>query len=230
MMESKILFVICEGRSDDVTLHRALRNYVKSLNLNVKVEVTDGDFVYKKDVDENTCVAYLEDLIGDFKSRMFLYASDFYGIVHIVDTDGAFIDASIIEDNNDVSGYKFTTTRLLTPNRMETIKQFTKKWRIYQKLQELTMIDNIPYKKFYFSRNLEHALYDLPHATTKEKIALSNQYDALYQNDAQGFKESLKAIRFNIPEDYTASWEYIFSNNNSMRRGSNLWLLLEMLK
>lgn len=230
MTTSKVLFVICEGRSDDVTLHRALRNYVKALDLNIKVEVTEGDFVYKKDVDENTCVAYLEEMVNDFKNRMFLYSSDFYGIIHIIDTDGAFIDPAIIEDDNNVNGYKFTATRLLTPNRAETLKQFAKKRQIYESLLHIDQISNIPYRKFYFARNLEHALYDIPHATTKEKIELSNQFDKLYQNDANGFEKTLKAVRFNVPNDYHASWDYIFINNNSMYRCSNIWLLLEMLK
>jgi len=46
--ERRILFVICEGDSDDITLHRSLKNYFGEYVKNLIVEVTEGDFAYRK--------------------------------------------------------------------------------------------------------------------------------------------------------------------------------------
>lgn len=40
--KQKILFLICEGDSDDITLHRSLKNYFGQYVKNIIVEVTDG--------------------------------------------------------------------------------------------------------------------------------------------------------------------------------------------
>lgn len=229
-IKKKVLLVICEGLSDDVTIHKALNNFAKKQVERIQVEITDGDIAYKEDIDEDNCVEKVVQIVKNFKTKNFLYATDFFAVVHIIDTDGVFMrDSSIIEDKN-VESPIFSGNNLLTPNKELTIERFHKKQKIYKKLLEKETIENVKYFKFYFSRNLEHALYDKPNATMSEKIALSNEFDKIYREDAEGFYSIMNSMLFAVPNDYIKSWEYILTNDNSINRCSNFIVLLDMIR
>lgn len=228
--KKKVLLVICEGLSDDVTIHKALNNFAQKQLDRIQVEITDGDIAYKEDIDETNCVEKVAKIVKDFKMKNFLYASDFFAVVHIIDTDGAFIKDSSIVENRSLNDLVFTENQLLTPNKNITLDRFHKKQKIYKKLLEEEYIDNVKYFKFYFSRNLEHALYDKSNATKPEKIALSDEFEKTYKEDAEGFYNIMNSILFAVPNDYNKSWEYILANNNSINRCSNFIILLDMIK
>lgn len=229
-IKKKVLLVICEGLSDDVTIHKALNNFAKKNVEQIHVEITEGDIAYREDVDENNCVERVLQIVKNFKKKNFLYASDFFAVVHIIDTDGVFMrDSSIIEDKN-VESPIFSGNNLLTPNKELTIERFRKKQKIYKNLLEEETIDNVKYFKFYFSRNLEHALYDKPNATKSEKITLSDEFEKRYREDAEGFYGIMNSMLFAVPNDYIKSWEYILTNDNSINRCSNFIVLLDMIR
>lgn len=228
--KKKVLLVICEGLSDDVTIHKALNNFAQKQVERIQVEITDGDIAYKEDIDETNCVEKVTKIVKDFKMKNFLYASDLFAVVHIIDTDGVFIKDSSIVENRSLDNLVFTGNQLLTPNKNITLERFHKKQKIYNKLLETDKIDSVNYFKFYFSRNLEHALYDKPNATKDEKKELSNSFDKTYREDAEGFYNIMNSILFAVPNDYNKSWEYILANNNSINRCSNFIILLDMIK
>lgn len=227
--QKKVLFIICEGATDDVTLHRPLTNFINDLNKYIKVEITNGDVAYTKNINSDTCVKYIKKIVDNFREKMFLLPTDIIGIIHFIDTDGAFMNT----DNIVSAGYGIKNTfiddTLLTASKSSTTALFTKKKEVYQKLVSTEKIGTINYYKFFFSRNLEHALYDIPSATLDEKITLSKQFEYTYQNDSDGFKSFLKDVLFDVPNDYNKSWEYIFLDNNSVKRGSNAYLMFDIL-
>jgi len=227
MNKSKILFIICEGTTDEVTFHRPLSNYLSSGETLIKVVTTQGDIAYTKKIDKNNCKKYVKQIVDDFKEKMFLYSTDFLGIIHFVDTDGAFMNQSHIIDGTSSS---FTDSTFITASKKSVIARFTRKKEIYEELVKITSINKIPYYKFFFSRNLEHALYDLPQATLHEKITLSNMFEEKYKSDALGLEEFLQSLMNDVPNDYNESWNYIFQDDNSIKRCSNSYLLLKILK
>ena len=52
----------------------------------------------------------------------------------------------------------------------------------------------------------------------------------MYKQDAISFENKLKEIMYEIPNDYDESWNYIFTNNNSIKRCSNISLIFDMIK
>ena len=68
-IKKKVLLVISEGVSDDVTIHKALNNFAKQHVEQIHVEITDGDIAYKEDVDENNCVERVLQIVKNFKKR-----------------------------------------------------------------------------------------------------------------------------------------------------------------
>ncbi len=231
--KNKIIYIICEGVSDDVTIHHALVNYIKSISsnfsTNIHVEVTDGDLAYKDGINLRNCGAYVKNKVDEFKTKMYLFNSDFLAIIHILDTDGSFIDSDSIIEDKSIKFAQFIDNKLHTPKLENTKKRFEKRTNIYKKLLEIEHINKIKYYKFFFSRNLEHALYNIPYATIYEKKQLSNSFDEKYAKDVVGFKKIMKEILFAIPNNYEYSWKYIFKNNNSLKRGSNFYLIFDKI-
>lgn len=228
--EKKILFVICEGDSDDITLHRSLKNYFGQYVKNLIVEVTEGDLAYKGNVTKVNCDKYVEKILNKHKEKNYLLWSDYLMIVHIIDTDGAFIDPTSVIEDPTLDYNKFLDDKLFTNKKDIMIDRFKKKTSIYEKLLSISSIYGIKYYKFYFSRNLEHALYGVENASVNDKIRLSNSFDELYKQDAINFENRLREIMFEVPNDYNESWNYIFSDNNSVKRCSNISLIFEMIK
>ena len=97
-------------------------------------------------------------------------------------------------------------------------------------MYETKYVGNVKYYKYFFSRNLEHALYDKPNATQCEKVELSDAFDERYKSNKDAFYNIIKSITFDIPIDYEQSWAFVFENDNSLKRGSNLVLLLNKIK
>ena len=226
----KILFLICEGDSDDITLHRSLKNYFGQYVKNIIVDVTDGDLAYRDDINDENCIKHIEKIVNEHKKKNYLFCTDYIAVIHIVDTDGAFMNPENIIEEVTLDNNKFKNDQLFTSNRKFMVERFKKKKAIYFKLFEADSICGIKYYKFYFSRNLEHALYGKENATIEDKIKMSNSFDAKYKLDAINFENRLKEIMNEIPANYNESWNYIFSDNNSIKKCSNISLIFDMIK
>ncbi len=227
---NRLLLIICEGTSDKVTLYKSTSNYIREKEILVKPYVTHGDIALKEDATKTSCFKSIVEIIKSFKRNYSLYPKDFFGVFHIIDTDGAFVGDEDYVLTKD--GYFFDEEEgLIYSNDIERSKEINiKKKEIYKYLTSLKKIDNVDYKVLFFSRNLEHALYNKPNCNEEEKIKLSNEFEETYENDANGFYKIIKEKSFNVPLTYDESWNYIMEKSNSIRRGENYIILLNMLK
>ena len=89
-MSRKFLLIVCEGRSDETTLYKPTKNFINKKNINIMTKITGGDIALKEDATIETCIAELEKIIKFYKSNYNLFPTDFFGVYHIIDTDGAF--------------------------------------------------------------------------------------------------------------------------------------------
>ena len=74
----KILFLICEGDSDDITLHRSLKNYFGQYVKNIIVDVTDGDLAYRDDINDENCIKHIEKIVIEHKKKNYLSYLPYY--------------------------------------------------------------------------------------------------------------------------------------------------------
>lgn len=224
--DNKLILVICEGNSDDITLHKSLQNYVGSKVKNLDVKVINGDLAYKEGINKNNCEEYLNKIIIEFIKKHHIFITDLKMIVHIIDTDCAFIEIDNIIEALDIGEYPIIKDEFyLTSKYDEIIIRFKNKKEIYENLAFKKEFRNVPYYVYYFSRNLEHAIHNKLSVSKKEKIELACLFDKTYNKDVDGFKKCLNDILFSIPNNYDESWNYILGNN-SFKRCSNLVLLL----
>ena len=88
----KVLFIIFEGVSDRVTLYLPTKNFIEKKKINVQPYVTRGDIALAPGATFESCLKTLEGIVKDFKRNYYLSPNDFFGIFHIVDTDGSFLE------------------------------------------------------------------------------------------------------------------------------------------
>lgn len=226
---NKFLLIICEGTSDRVTLYLPTKNFINKKNITIKPEITHGDIALKEDATKESCQKMLKDLIDSYKKNYTLTASDFFGVVHIIDTDGAFSPNDIYVQTQ--KGYYFDEQNgLIHTEDIDLSKAInSQKREIYEYLLSLKQISNVDYKVLFFSRNLEHALYNKVGCSDKEKETLSDAFEDQYKDDADGFYKQMNDILFNVPNNYDDSWNHIMTGSNSIYRGSNFIILLDLL-
>ena len=85
---------------------------------------------------------------------------DILQVIHIVDTDGAFIPDSNIVLNNNADSTLYYLDCIETNNVKKIIDRNNKKISIISKLCNTSKIYKIDYKIFYMSCNLDHVIHN----------------------------------------------------------------------
>ena len=229
---NKLLLLIVEGRSDKTTLYLPLKNYIKANKLSINAEITNGDLSLKENSSKEFVLKTIEEIINTYKSNYSLFPSDFYKVVHIIDTDGCFVNDNSIYKLSPTSSYYIddNNTFIYSSNINSSIKINSIKREIYKYLSNIDTISNVPYECLFFSRNLEHALYNKPNCSIQEKINYSDKFESEYATDKEGFYNKISESTFDCPLTYKESWDFIFCESNSLKRNSNVILLLNELK
>ncbi len=227
--KNKLILMICDGKSDELALHDCIKNYSLKKVKNIDVKVLKGDLAYKENVNKDNCKDKLIEIITEFLQKHSIFITDVAMIIHIIDTDCAFIDSSCIVEDLTLGEYpKIVDEVYYTSKYHDIVEKFKNKKEIYSFLSKLHEVRNVPYYVYYFSRNLEHSIYNRLNVNKDDKIKLALKFDENYSNNILEFKKLLIDILFDVPFDYDKSWEYILSNN-SFKRCSNLIFLLDWI-
>ena len=151
--------------------------------------------------------------------------SDVKKIVHVIDTDGAFIpECSIIQSDdgkvmyNDKSIHYCDRDFLVGRNR--------KKARVIHKLLDTRRIDNIPYEIFFASCNMDHLLFNERNSLVNDKgrnaMIFANQCKS-----REDLSDTIFADGIMASGSLSESWDMIQKEYNSLARHSNLNLFLD---
>lgn len=192
------------------------KTFIKDLSLRIESELSNSE----NKIDANVAVMIRE-------------------IVHVFDIDEAFIDDSLIIE--DLSHDEFFYTREgIRFNSVNSVKQ--RNARKAERIRELIGINSItvfdisfPYRAYYFSINIddfhnENAL----NISDDEKARLAAVYRRKYivkKSEKGKVKMFLKLFKDTNPEDYPndyyTTWNYIQINNNSLKKCSNAFLIID---
>ena len=87
--------------------------------------------------------------------------------------DGAFVDDSVIIEDETKDKFVYSLESVIVANRQVAIERNEHKRENLNTLSSRTSVmwNNIPYKIYYMSCNLDHVLHDKPNATDDEKKA-----------------------------------------------------------
>ena len=223
MARKKVVFVIVEGPTDDEALGVMLEKIFDKYT--VHVEIMRCDITTERGVGENRVVARVGKAIRGYATQNHYTVKDFSEIIHIVDTDGAFIpDERVIEDRS-LKKIHYSEREIKAKNRDAIVSRNRQKCANIKALSGCThMLKTIPYHIYYMSCNLEHVLYGKLNCGNDEKGHNAYLFAKKYRNDVNGFITYISSSDFSVMNGYKESWEYIDRGLNSLGRHTNLGL------
>lgn len=225
MARKKIVLVIVEGPSDDVALGMALSQvYDKDF---IYVYIMHGDITTRRGVNSQNIVAKIGSDVTAYAKSQHYKASDFKQIIHIVDTDGAYIPDDKIMEKENCLDIQYESDGIYTNNKagIETRNQ-QKRDNLYR-LRSCGTIWSIPYRVYYMSCNLDHVLYDKQNSTNRDKENDAYAFAKKFKGKAEEFEEFICKSPFSVIGDYKESWDYIEKDSNSVNRHTNLSICIE---
>jgi len=224
MPRKKIVFVIVEGASDETALGVLLGRVFDKQS--VHVHITHGDITTQSGVNAQNIVARVGNVVRAFAGQTFR-PSDFMGIIHLVDMDGAFVPLTCVIADVEQAKPFYTPQEIRTANKSGIEQRNACKSANLRKLLSTKCIWRVPYRAYYLSCNLDHALYGKLNTTDAEKELDASQFAKRYRNDIPGFLEFLRDPSYAVLGSYAQSWEYIQSELHSLERHTNLALCFD---
>lgn len=219
MQSRKIVFVIVEGPSDEDALGVLFnRIYIKET---VYVEVMHCDITTEKNATPSNIVAKVCDIVKRYAGRQFR-PNDFARIIHIVDTDGAFVPADAVIEDPEKQKPFYTGTAIYTRNKSGIEARNQRKGENLRRLSSTSTIWNIPYQIYYMSCNLDHALYGKQNSSDVDKQRDSMCFAERYGDDIPSFLTFISDSEFSVKSEYRQSWQYIQEGLHSLERHTNL--------
>lgn len=187
-----------------------------------------GDITTQTGVSASNIVAKVGNCVKQYASQNHYKAIHFKEIIHIVDMDGAYVPESAVVEDSELKKTIYSSTEIRTANRDKIIERNKIKRENIHRLKETSQIWKLPYKIYYMSSNLDHALYNKLNSTDEEKENDAYIFAKKYQNDISGFLKYIKESDFAVGPDYKKSWEYIAEGLHSLERHTNLGICFNM--
>lgn len=223
--EKKVIAFIVEGLSDEAALGTIMKEYFSSNE--VQFIVVRGDITLKDYASINNILTKINAQVDDLSKKYGYEQDDFLKIIHLTDTDGVFVDDCLVKES-DVESIQYYETHMESANKQTTIDRNHKKAEILFKLRKSGRINNIPYRLYFNSCNLEHVLYgELKDFTDEEKTMMSDDFAERYEGNVEGFIQLVSDETIKAPGTYQKTWDFIEKKNRSLQRYSNMHLLFE---
>lgn len=225
MAKRKVLLFIVEGSTEEVSLGTVLNRIFTGDS--VQFHIVHGDILTKSFTTSDEIVKAVNNEIQKFCVGPFM-KRDICGVVHLADTDGAYIpEDAVVEENISGRHYPYyTDDEILCANTTSILARNALKQSNLNRLIARRTIGGIPYRIYYMSSNLEHTLHDKRNLTAVEKIRLAEEFDALYAEHPKAFIELMCESSFSVNMEYKDSWRFIMEGKRSLRRHSNFGLCL----
>lgn len=229
MARRRAKIVIVEGPSDNTALSVYLSRYFDKKNIEfIELHSNILSERYKK---PNNIITDLNNIIDDFlENNRYIKLTYADEIIQIVDTDGMFIEDSKVIEDNSATINQYTLNNVYTDNveRIRTLNKIkTGNMEILLLKNDITIRKHkIPYSVYYMSRNLEHVLHNrMDNVSDDDKKKLAFQFANKYKN-VLDFVDFIKNSSFSVNDEYKKSWRFIKEETNSLKRFSNLGLIL----
>lgn len=219
----KVILFIVDGPTDEDALSPVFKKIYQSSQ--VRFHVVHGDITSDRSVDNKNAVSEVNNHVKTEMDRYGFKRSDILRIIHLIDTDGAFIPNSNVVAG-DVEKIQYEENQIITGHADITIERNERKTRVLNRLYSAKKVGGTPYEVYYFSRNMEHILHDHnEHLTDEQKVDYADGFADQYAEDPDHFIRFLSNSDFTVRGDYAESWHFIFEGTNSLHRYCNLHLL-----
>lgn len=223
MKTSKVILFIVEGISDRDSLGLILSRLIRTKK--IRFYVVGGDITSNKYTNIQNCINKVNECINKFLKDNKFIKSDILTVIHLVDTDGAYVSEKFIKEDKSEK-LEYTPKYILTNNKLSIIDRNIRKSKVLNKLCSIKSIENINYSMYYFSCNLEHVLHNEQNLQDELKSKYADKFTDKYYGNEKEFIKFLSESEFTVLGDYRCTWDFIKQENNSLNRYSNFYLFL----
>lgn len=223
MNEKKVIAVIVEGPSDENAIGGILKEYFSSEE--VQFAVVHGDITSNEFTTVDNVLTKIADIINGIKTKYGYHWEDIIKVIHIADTDGVFTRDCVMEA--DVEGIQYYEDHMECANVDTTECRNKHKSEILFKLYSTGKVhNNIAYRLYFNSCNLEHVLYgELKDFSDDEKEEMSDEFAERYEGKVEDFIAFISDEAIAVSGTYKATWRFIEKDRHSLERHSNMHLI-----
>lgn len=224
-----ILFVV-EGPSDEESLAGALRKIFVDRQL--LVQVTHCDLTSERGAAAHSIRARIGQAVKDYLAETGLRNSDIAGVIQITDTDGSFVDDTLVITDEKVGGIRYSTEEIRTPNAEAIVERNARKrTNVRTLVKTKSILKSIPFQIVFFSSSLEHVLHNKLNLSSAEKKRLASEFSRKYGEGDADFLAFITNAEFSLHAlGYNGSWEFIFEGKHSLERWTNLAVCFNAVK
>ncbi len=221
----KVILFIVEGLTDENALNSVLKKIFEGENKDIRFHVVHGDMTSDRSVSGPTAKITVHNSIEIERKRYGLQKKDIIKVIHLVDTDGAFVPSYRII-HSTVESIQYFDDRIESAAPESIIERNIRKSKVLGLLHSTNAVGSIPYYVYYFSRNLEHVLHNVStNLTDDEKLNYADTFADKYSSDHEGFIAFISLSDFAVPGEYKETWDFIIRDTNSLHRYCNFHLL-----
>ncbi len=224
MARKKIILFIVEGINDKTCLEGVLEKILDSEE--VRFQITEGDITTRLGIDEHKIRNEIGKTVKAFKDKYHLKPEHFLEVVHIIDTDGLFLQEDSVH-YADVEDPLYMDDGIYTGKVEEMIERNKRKSAVVERMLELpAVLKTISYSVYYFSSNMDHVLHNQANLSKEEKHDLADSFDEEYADKPEEFIRLMCESVFTVKGTYEETWNFIRLDKNSVRRYSNFGVYL----
>ena len=244
----KIILFLVEGKSEREALENAiseLYNPAATVFFLVRSEIATDENGNHIIADRGGDVTAIGDptniektiytmLLKSFFDKQKLLPKDVSEIIQITDLDGAYVPENSIKEDKGLPKIRYEENRILCKDIEQIIERNERKKKNLDYLTSKTAIKvgkrSISYRIYYFSSNLDHFLHHEANLDPLAKVKKAEDYSGRFLDTPEEFARTIINDPGAVTEkSYEESWDYIKTGTNSLRRHTNLNILLEEL-
>ena len=208
--------LVCEGPNDELIFSMFKEIFDESI---FEIKPLNGCCADAKNLIKN-----VEKIVDEILSREHgYYRDDFDEICFLIDSDGVFVDESVIVENKLINHTNYNLDSIECKDRKMIILRNRNR---IKNINELLKDGN--YKIYYNSRNLEHA-FDSKysgHISDKAKKRFALNTITAFANCKDELINKLYFMNKSRELDLVKSWDYLKINNNSLLSASNIFIFI----
>ena len=162
-------------------------------------------------------------MVKSYAARNGLRQSDFEKVIHLMDTDGAFVDSSRVIEAAGLDRAQYYDSEIRCRKPEDIVTRNAQKAAVMRQLAATSSVwRSVPYEPYYMSCNLDHVLYGKRNLSDDEKENEAICFSRKYHDDVSGFIQFICHSPFSVMGTRRETWRFIEADDNSLKRHSNL--------
>jgi len=234
-MSKKVIIFIVEGDSDETLLIDRMKKLYGGYE--VRFESQHGDIFFDikrtkniKNVIGNTVKSIIQK--RKFKEK------DILAVIHLMDTDGCLIPDEYVRINVSQAVLTFYTSECINViDERQRGNIISRNNERSINVKTMNCVDSIvsgkfKYQLYYFSRNLEHVIFNEPNPDGEGKVEDVEMFLATLEGHIDEYLDQyLNVLRSTEYETrYRESWVIISEGTQSLNRSTNVPLMFDYIR